>query len=237
MATKRRSPEREPTDRIVKRAPQDRKRLSPELEAFARGDDDAIWRRQIQSGRLHDPRVVALIPGLKNADARMVYEAHVARILEAMSAPVNDETRARLSEALAVVYACGTYRGYSIVSFEAFAEAVIGMPADRAIALARAGCVSLGLPKSLSEAEIAVWLRAEAGVIEVTPKGRVEVRNGTMTLTIPIGVAAEALAAVGFREAPIARTHEGPRTVVDRPKGVLPISAIVEREERIRRGE
>ncbi len=237
MATKRRSPEREPTDRIVKRAPQDRKRLSPELEAFARGDDDAIWRRQIQSGRLHDPRVVALIPGLKNADARMVYEAHVARILEAMSAPVNDETRTRLSEELAVVYACAIYRGYSIVSFEAFAEAVLGMPADRAIALARAGRVSLGLPEALTEAEIAVWLRAEAGVCEITSQGRVEVRKGVMTLTIPIGVAAEALSAVGFREAPIARTHEGPRTVVDRPKGVLPMSAIVEREARTRRGE
>lgn len=237
MATKRRSPEREPTDRIVKRAPKDRKRLSPELEAFARGDDDAIWRREIKSGRVHDPRVVALIPGVKNSDARLVFDAHVARIREAMSAPVNDQTRAHLAEELAVVYACATYRGHSIVSFEAFAEAVLGMSADRAIALAKAGRVSLGLPEALTEAEIAVWLRAEAGVLEVTPKGRVEVKGGVMTLTLPIERAAEALAAVGFREAPIARTSEGPRTVVDRPKGVLPMSAIVEREERIRRGE
>ncbi|MBX7192770.1 MAG: hypothetical protein K1X94_11965 [Sandaracinaceae bacterium] len=233
MATKRRSPEREPTDRIVKRAPQDRKRLSPELEAFAAGDDDAIWRREIKSGRVHDPRVVALIPGLKNADARRVYEAHVQRIRKAMA----EETQERLSEELAVVYACAIFRGYSIVSFEAFAEAVLGMPADRAIAMAKAGRVALGLPEALTEAEIAVWLRAEAGVLEVTQNGRVEVRDGVMTLSVPITRAAEALAAVGFREAPIARTAEGPRTVVDRPKGVPPMSAIVEREQRARRGE
>jgi hypothetical protein len=233
MATKRRSPEREPTDRIVKRAPAERKRLSPELEAFARGDDDALWRREVRSGRLHDPRVVALIPGLKNSDARLVYDAHVARIRRAMA----EEGEARLSEELAVVHACGIFRGHSIVSFEAFVEAVLGLPASRAIGLARAGRAALGLPDSLTEAEIAVWLRAEAGVLEVTSEGRVEVRDGVMTLSIPLKRAAESLAAVGFREAPIARAGEGPRTVVDRPKGVLPMSAIVEREERIRRGE
>lgn len=233
MATKRRAPEREPTDRIVKRAPQDRKRLSPELEAFARGDDDAIWRREIKSGRLNDPRVVALIPGLKNADARLVYDAHVARLRRAMA----EETQERLAEELAVVYACAIFRGHSIVSFEAFAEAVLGIPADRAIALAKSGRVALGLPEALTEAEIAVWLRAEAGVLEVTNHGRVDVRDGVMTLTIPLARAAEALSAVGFREAPIARTTEGPRTVVDRPRGVKPMSEIVEREQRVRRGE
>lgn len=233
MATKRRSPEPQTTDRIVKRAPQDRKRLSPELEAFARGDDDAIWRREIRSGRLNDPRVVALVPGIKNADARMVYDMHVARVRRAM----NEEGTERLAEELAVVYATASFRGHSIVSFEAFAEAVVGMPADRAIALAKAGRVALGLPEALTEAEIAVWLRAEAGVLEVTTSGRVTVRDGVMTLSIPLARAAEALAAVGFREAPIARSAEGPRTVVDRPRGVQPMSAIVEREQRVRRGE
>ncbi len=233
MATKRRTAEREPTDRIVKRAPADRKRLSPELEAFARGDDDAIWRRQTRGGRVNDPRTVALIPGLKNSDARLVYDAHVARIRRAMA----EGTREQLSEELAVVYACAIYRGHSIVSFEAFAEAVLGLQADRATAMARSGRVALGLPDVLTEAEIAIWLRAEAGLLEVTPEGRVEVKDGVMTLSVPITYAAEALSAVGFREAPIARTVEGPRTVVDRPKGVRPISAILEHEERIRRGE
>lgn len=233
MATKRRSPEREPTDRIVKRSPnQDRKRLSPELEAFARGDDDAIWRREIKSGRVHDPRVVALIPGLKNSDARLVYEGHVARIRAAM----NERDDDRLAQELAIVATCGVYRGYSIVSFPAFAEAVVGIPSERATALARAGRRALGLPETLTEAEIAVWLRAEAGVFEVTQHGHVGVKDGVLTLSVPLERAAEALAAVGFREAPMARGQEGPRTVVDRPRGVLPMSAIVEREERARRG-
>jgi hypothetical protein len=233
MATKRRPPAREPADRIVKRAPSERKRLSPELEAFARGDDDALWRREVRGGRVHDPRTVALIPGVKNSDARLVYEAHVSRVRRAM----NEEDEERLAEELAVVHACAIFRGYSIVSFEAFAEAVVGIPADRALELARKGRAALGLPEVLTESEIAVWLRAEAGVLEITHEGRVEVRDGVMTLSVPLARAAEALAAVGFREAPIARSHEGPRTVVDRPKGVLPMRTILEREERIRRGE
>ena len=233
MASKRRTPEREPTDRIVKRAPGERKRLTPELEAFAGGDDDAIWRREVRSGRLHDPRAVALIPGLKNSDARLVYDAHVARIRKAM----NEEGEERLSEELAVAQSCAVYRGHSIVSFEAFVEAVLGLRVDRARALAKAGRSALGLPDNLTEAQIAIWLRAEAGVIEVAPEGRVEVRDGIMTLSMPLSRAAEALSAVGFREAPIARAGEGPRTVVDRPRGVPPMSAIVEREQRTRRGD
>lgn len=233
MAMKRRPPEAAQQPRFVKRSREERKQLPPELEAFARGDDDAIWRREVRSGRLNDPRVVALIPGVKNADARAVYDAHVDRIRTALA----ESDEVTLAQELGVVHATALFRGHSIVSFEAFAEAVVGLPADRAIALAKSGRVALGLPDVLTEADVAVWLRAEAGVLEITSQGRVEVRDGVMTLTIPIHDAAAALAAVGFREAPIAKAKEGPRTVVDRPKGVPSMRAIVEREERVRRGE
>ncbi len=241
MATKRRSPEREPTDRIVKRAPQDRKRLPPELEAFARGDDDAIWRRQLKSGRLHDPRAVALIPGLKNSDARMVYEAHLGRLRalldEARASPSSGEVRSRLADALALAYLTGIHRGQSIVSFDAFVDAVLGLPLDRARELVREGRAALGLEQGLTDAEIALVLRVEAGVLEATRGARVSVKGGMLRIALPLGAAADALAAVGFRALPLARNAEGPRTVVDRPKGVLPMSAIIEREERTRRGE
>lgn len=247
MATKRRSPDREPQDRIVKRAPQDRKRLPPDLEAFARGDDDALWRRQLKSGRLHDPRVVALIPGLKNADARAVYDAHLSKLLglidDVRAARGSDDAaalasaRQRLAEALAVSYLCGVHRGQSIVSFDAFVDAVLRLPLDEARALVREGRASLGLEEGLTDAQIALYLRVEAGVLEATRSARVSVKGGMLRIAVPLASAADALASVGFRAAPLARNAEGPRTVVDRPKGVLPMSAIIEREERARRGE
>lgn len=229
MAQKR----REPAERVVKRAPSERKRLSPELEAFAAGDDDAIWRRTTRGGRVHDPRLVALIPGVKNSDARLVYEAHVARIRRIL----DEGNEARLAEELAIVHATALYRAHSIVGFDVFAEAVLGLPTERATELVRMGRRVLGLPPALTEAEIAIWLRAEAGLLSVTSEGRVEVRDGVMTLSVPLARAAEALAAVGFREAPIAKSVEGPRTVIDRPKGMPRIREIEEREGRGARKE
>ena len=77
MTTKKERAERVPADRIVKRS-RDAQKLPANLEAFARGDDDALWRRDVRGGKVNDPRMIALIPGLKNSDARMVYEDLVA---------------------------------------------------------------------------------------------------------------------------------------------------------------
>ena len=240
MTTKKERAERVPADRIVKRS-RDAQKLPANLEAFARGDDDALWRRDVRGGKVNDPRMIALIPGLKNSDARMVYESHVDRIRSAMTIDGAEGER-QLAKAMAVVHATASFRGYSIVNFEVFAEAVIGIPADRAFALARAGRMTLGIHEAMTEADIAVWLRAEAGVRESSRDATVEVTKGVLTITMPLEQAAEVLAAVGFREAPIARAAKegqgpGPRTVVDRPAGVPSMRSIVEREERTRRGD
>ncbi|MDW8247005.1 MAG: hypothetical protein RMJ84_10550 [Sandaracinaceae bacterium] len=226
MPSSKRSPSQSATGevRVVRRPREERKRLSPELEAFARGDDDAIWRREIK-GRLNDPRVAVLIPGLKNSDARLLHDAYVNRIRSALES--GDEER--LAELMAVVRACGIYRGHRFVSFEAFAEALFDIDSRRANALASEGEKRLGLPSELSEAEIATWMRAEAGVLSVTPEGRVEVRNGMLHLSVPFDRAAEALAQVSHREFFMSKNTEGPKTIVDRPKGLPPLSAIIER--------
>jgi hypothetical protein len=229
MAPKR-PPKVEP-ERVVRRPKVERKALPPQLEAFAAGDPDAIWRRQTDRGRLDDPRPVALVPGVKNADARAVFEARIARMRAAITSG-DDES---LAQELAEAKSCGLWRANAVVSFDALAESVLGIALDRAEALARAGKARLGLPDRLTDAEVAVWLRAEAGLVIEGGGGRARVANGTLHLELPIDHAAQSIVAMGRRELPLVGRGQG-RVVVDRPRGV-PSMRTIEEEEARRKNE
>lgn len=224
----KRAPKPEP-ERVVRRPKEERKVLSPELEAFAAGDHDAIWRRQ-QRGRLDDPRPVALVPGVKNADARAVFEARVRTMKAALEA--GDE--ARLSEELAEAVLLELWRANSVVSFEALAEAVLGMALDRAEALAKSGKARLGLADALPEPVVAVWMRAEAALVVEGGGGRAHVRGTQLVVEMPLASAAQGLVAMGRRELPLVGSGEG-RVVVDRPRGVPSMQTILDREAGIDR--
>lgn len=218
---------------MVRRRPEDaRRRLPADLEAFAAGDDDALWRREQRGGKLNDPRPVALVPGVANRDARAVYEARVRR----MSAALERSDRDSLAEELAEAVRLRLWRAYNVVGFDAMAEAVLGMPADEARSLAHAGAVRLGFPcEPGEEPEIAMWMRAESGLLE-GGGGIVRRRGETFVLEVAIDDAATALAAVGRRAAPLAKEPSlakeqgGRKVVVDRPKGVEPLAKIIARD-------
>ncbi len=224
----KRPPKAEP-ERVVRRPKAERKALPPQLEAFAAGDPDAIWRRQEKRGRLDDPRPVALLPGVKNSDARAVFEARVSRMLAAVA----EGDDVALGNELAEARLIHLWRANSVVSFDALAESVLGIALDRAEALAKAGKARLGLGDKLSDALTAVWLRAEAALVVEGGGGRARVIAGTLVLEIPIENAAAALVAMGRREFPLVGQGQG-RVVVDRPHGV-PSMRTIEAEER-RRG-
>jgi hypothetical protein len=226
MAPKR-PPKVEP-ERVVRRPKSERKALPPLLEAFAGGDHDAIWRRHEQRGQLDDPRPVALVPGVKNADARAVFEVRIARTRAALTA--GDDVA--LAQELAEAKAMGLWRANAVVSFDALAESVLGIALDRAEALAKAGKVRLGFGDTrLSDAHVAVWMRAEAALVVEGGGGRARVTNGTLHLELPIDQAAGAMVAMGRRELPLVGQGQG-RVVVDRPRGVPSMRTIVEEEER-----
>jgi hypothetical protein len=229
MAPKR-APKAEP-ERVVRRAKVERKALTPQLEAFAAGDHDAIWRRETDRGRLDDPRPVALVPGVKNADARSVFEARIARARDAL-ARGDDEA---LAQELAEAKSLGLWRANAVVSFDALAESVLGIALDRAEALAKAGKARLALADRPTDAEIAVWMRAEAALVVDGGGGRARVSNGTLHLELPIDHAAQSIVAMGRRELPLVGRGQG-RVVVDRPRGVPSMRTIVEEEERKKHG-
>lgn len=210
---------------VLRRPREERKGLPAELEAFARGDDDALWRRPRNDRRLNDPRPVAaaLVTGVANRDARMVYEGRVRRLRSAIDS--GDEYL--LAEELAEAVRLAIWRGNSVVGFDVFAEAVLGLVPERARELVAQGAASIEVPAQIAdEAEIALWMRAEAGLLEISPDAKASIRGGRLVLDLPVARAAEALAGVGRRAAPMARPPTGPSTMVDRPKGVPRLSTL-----------
>jgi hypothetical protein len=233
VATKKRPDPPEVEQLRVRRGRTEQKPLPPHLDAFARGDDDALWRRERRGGQIDDPRPIVLIPGVKNADARVVFDARIRRLHEAQT----EKDEKTLSRELAEAFLLGLWRANNVVSFDALAEVALGLTLAEAKRLALIGKEELHLPDRLSDAEIAVWMRAEAGLLEACEEARVRYANERLILSVPIEFAAHALAAAGRREAPLERVPMGSETVLDRPRGVPSMKSVIERERRIKDGE
>lgn len=211
---------------VVRRSSSERKRLPADLEAFAAGDDDAIWRRS-QRRRLRDPRPIVLVPGVANRDARSVYAAREARIKAAIDAGDRPALALELSEAAQLQ----VWRGRNIVGWDVFVEAVLGLDLSEAEAMRDEGGGAEPPPEEL----LALWMRVEAGVVEAAGhEGAVRLRGGRICFDLDPETAAAALANVGRRAAPLAKdAFEPARTVVDRPEGVPRLSTL-ERPKRKR---
>ncbi|MCB9595889.1 MAG: hypothetical protein H6719_24425 [Sandaracinaceae bacterium] len=194
--------------KVVRRRPADRKRMPKDLEAFASGDDDALWRRTSRK-RLNDPRAVMLVPGVANRDARAVCEGRQARIRAAM----RDGDRDTLAVELAESAQMQVWRGRSVVGWDVWVEAVLGLDPKEANALR-------GTVEPVDDELVALWMRAEAGLVEAGA-GAVRLRGGKLCFELDPAIAPAALANVGRRAAPLAKDETGrAETVIDRPRGV-----------------
>ncbi|MCZ7683571.1 MAG: hypothetical protein M5U28_34270 [Sandaracinaceae bacterium] len=115
---------------VVRRPSSERKRLPADLEAFAGGDDDALWRRPAKR-RLDDPRPVVLVPGVANRDARAVYEARERRIRAALERGDREAAAVELAEAARL----RLWRAHSVVGWDVLVEHVLGLAPEEAAAL------------------------------------------------------------------------------------------------------
>jgi hypothetical protein len=211
MKKRKPPPDRKP---VVRRPASERKRLPADLEAFAGGDDDALWRRPARA-RIDDPRPVMLVPGVANRDARAVYEARERRLRRALDENDRDAAAIELAEAAML----RVWRGHSIVGFDAFTIDVLGLDRDAAQALLARGKELLGASGASSEEIVATWMRAEAGALEGHADAAVRFRRGSLAFEIPIDAVPAALNGMGRRAAPIAREQAAaPKSVIDRPK-------------------
>lgn len=214
--------------KVVRRRRDERKSLPADLEAFAGGDDDAIWRRPAKR-RLRDPRPVLLVPGVANRDARSVYEIRLQRTLAARDAGDDELLAIELAEAARLA----VWRGHSVVGWEVFVEEILQLEPERAIELRDRGAETVGSAELAPEPLIATWMRAEAGMIEALgPTAAVRLVGEHLRFEIPHDRAPMALAAMGRRAAPLAREQaEAPDSIVHRPKGVPPLSVAIAREQ------
>ena len=189
-----------------------KKRLPPELEALARSEDGRLRPARPRRPRLKDPRATALVPGVANRDARLVYDTRLEPLKMAAEAWRTDPDTGtdRLATLLAEAVLLGVWRGRSVTGFDAFAENVLGVAPDEARTLAERGADALGVPcEPCTDEAIAIWMRAESALTDAGLKGRVTiVREGdeeTLRVELPLGPAPQALVAVGQRMTPLAR--------------------------------
>lgn len=193
----------------VRRPRGERKRLDPAYEELASGAADRL--RRPRRPRLRDDRPVRLVPGVKNADARMVFEARFAKLEAIRKEHPGDPTATeRLGRLLAEAWALELWRGRSLTSFDALVSDLLDLDAGEARALAERAAKEAHIPiGEITEEAVAAWMRAEAALVEADLKGHVWVsRSGAhdrLHVELPANTAVEGLAAIGRRALPLAR--------------------------------
>lgn len=201
----------------MRREPAERKRLPPELEAFARSEDTRLPRKSRPTEpKLRDPRTTGLVPGVANRDARAVCDARVTDLERLLARRAEGENvDEALGRELAEAVAMGVWRGRSVTSFDSFAVHVLRMTEEEATALAERGRLALGWPEGrATEALLAVWFRTEAALREAGFPGRASRRvdeKGREHLVVDVELrhAPESLEEIGRRMGPLVRDKRG----------------------------
>jgi len=201
----------------VKRPANERKKLPPELEAFARSQDEKlrVTRPRVDRGRVNDPREGYTIAGVANRDGRSVYDSR-SEAMRALWADgkAGEAALLELGQLLHDAQRLVLWRARRLTGFDAFAEEVVGVPAKRGQELVDAHTAASGeAPTELSERNVAAWLRTEAGAYEGDERARARISSTPhgmkLVLTVSLAGASLALAGVGNRHAPLAREQEG----------------------------
>jgi hypothetical protein len=195
-----------PTDR------RDRKgirQLPRDMQDLANGTIERLPRPRREPNLLEDPREGAVIAGVRNAEARVVYDARVASLRAALAAG----RQAELVEGLREVRQLALWRARNVTDFQAFAESVVGVAAGTSEALTALEDAAQE-PAPLPVEAVALLIRVEAALLQRPPGGHVRLRHdaeGTgvsLTVTLPIndvGLAIEGLGDVGRAAAALRR--------------------------------
>jgi len=220
---------------VVRRAPGDRKRLPPELEEFARSDEKRLPPPR-RRPRLHDPRAAALIPGVANRDARLVFDYQLERTREWLA---DEESTAQADEALAVLWLARLWRGRSLTSFAATSVEFLELSAEEAKQRAERGAEAMGLRLDpLSEEATAIWVRALAALIDAELPARIRPSADGQSLVFELEVdsAPEALLEMGRRMNSLVEDRRSRERAFAKAQGEAPHGDARERPDHDGRG-
>lgn len=183
------------------------RKLPADLRDLAEGRVDRLRRPPRAREVLEEPEGTRVVPGVRNTEARAVYDRRVARLRAAVG---RDDTPA-LEQGLYEVQLLALWRARNVTDFDAFGEHVVGLGVERARELAKAGAVRFSAgsgaapeTETLSRELVALWVRAEASLIQISPTASVRVVRGDggpeLELRLaasPVPAAVEALRSLG----------------------------------------
>lgn len=167
---------------VVRRGSGERKRLPPDLEEFARSDEKRYRPARKHRPRLKDPRPAAVMPGVRNLDARDVHDQRAARmhsLLDSLAAGGAEGKAARpeLDRLLAEAFLLAHHRGRSFVSFDAFVDTDLKLTPDDAMIHVDAGLEAMGLEREpLTDETVAIVMRTEAALLPKEGERRLEAK-------------------------------------------------------------
>lgn len=184
------------------------RQLPSDLHDLAEGRVDRLRRPPRAPEALVEPEgSTHVLPGVRNSEARAVYDARVTRL----RAAAGREDASALAEGLYEVQRLALWRARNVTDFDAFAEHVVGLDVGRARELAVEGAAAAGATaEGAAEVQpwprefVALWVRSEAALIQISPTASVRVvaRNGRHELELrlpaePVPGAVEALKSLG----------------------------------------
>jgi hypothetical protein len=185
------------------------RQLPRDMQDLANGTIDRLPRPRREPSPLDDPREGAVIAGVRNAEARVVYDARVTALRAALAAGRQSE----LIEGLREVRQLALWRARNVTDFQAFAESVVGVPAGTSEALTKRED-DAPEPAPIPVEAVALLIRVEAALLQRLPTGQVHLRSDpegpgvSLTVTLPItdvGLAIEGLGDVGRGAAALRR--------------------------------
>lgn len=145
--------------------------LPSDLNDLAEGRVDRLRRPRKAPEPLQEEHggVAHVVPGVRNSDARLVYDRRVAALREAARRLSEGAEATALEDALCEAESLGLWRARNVTDFDAFAEHVVGVAPARARELADAGAARLApnLPRPLPRELVALWVRTEAALLPV----------------------------------------------------------------------
>jgi hypothetical protein len=200
---RRNSPRKTPS--VVRRpadAPKGLRQLPKEVEDLAAGRSEYLRSRQRRpDGRIEDPRIGGMIPGVPNHEARRVFDGRVDRLRAAVAAQDEGLLERLLHEAALL----GLWRARNVQGLDALCEGVIGLPSARGEELLKRAEEARGEATRLPESAVALWMRSEAALLNTCEEAWIEVRLDGESLKIQLAVplrtpeqAADALMAIGL---------------------------------------
>jgi hypothetical protein len=183
------------------------RQLPADLHDLAEGRVDRLKRPRKSPEALVEPEgSTHVIPGVRNSEARVVYDARVARLRSA----AGREDASVLAQGLYEVQRLALWRARNVTDFDAFAEHVIGLGVDRARELAAQAAEAQGETAAggevnpLSREFVALWVRSEAALIQICPTAsvRITTRDAKRELQLqvpaePVPATVEALKSLG----------------------------------------